>query len=81
MALCTGTLWGAYIWGKKKKKKRKKKEKVTMKSAGAASSETLMTFTGVKPNVELARDKSLSEPQSNHYALNFTLFHMALIQG
>lgn len=35
-----------------------------MKSAGVASSETLMTFTGLIPKMELARDKSLSEPQA-----------------
>lgn len=42
------------------------KKKVTMKSAGAASSETLMAFTRLVPNVDLARDNSLSEPQGNH---------------
>lgn len=57
------------------------KKKVTMKSAGAASSETLMAFTRLVPNVDLARDNSLSEPQGNHHALNFILFCMALIWG
>lgn len=57
------------------------KKKVAMKSAGGASSETLMTFTGLIPNVECQEQMSFSEPQSNHYALHFILFHVALIQG
>lgn len=53
----------------------------TWSQQGAAGSNTLMTFTGLISTAELAIDNSLSEPQSNHWALNVVLFHVVSFRG